>query len=447
MSLPTIEALPLPQIYYQSTGPVYWVRDGTGKWISINETSAKLRMKAAGFSPEVFDRNDNHQVDNCVVGIQDSQNVAYAGPLAGYQAGLHEIHRKQVLVTESPRLIEPRAGQWPLLNSILEGMLNDPTHDQRPYLYGWLKVSLLSYRSGLWSHGQVLAFAGPVGSGKSLLQGIITEVFGGRAAKPYLYMTGRTTFNADLFGAEHLMVEDEAESIDIRARRHFAAKIKEVAVNEDQHCHGKGKTALTLTPIWRMTLSLNDEAERMQVLPPLDRDVADKLMLFKVARRELPMPTETPEEKRRFRAALSAELPAFVAFLDQYEIPDALRSGRYGVTHYHHPDLVEALDETTPETRLLALIDQELFGGQVLREPFVGGSIELQERLCDGNEWVNQEARRLLSYSTACGNYLRGIADDPRTAHRVTWRRVNGQKEWTVQPPGAQAGPGLAPNQ
>ena len=88
------------------------------------------------------------------------------------------------------------------------------------------------------------------------------------AAKPYLYMTGKTTFNADLFGAEHLMVEDEAESIDIRARRYFGAKIKEIAVNVDQHCHGKGKTALTLTPVWRMTLSLNDEPERMQVLPP-----------------------------------------------------------------------------------------------------------------------------------------------------------------------------------
>ncbi len=435
MSTPITEALPLPPIYYQSTGPLYLVQDQTGKWIGINETSARLRIKASGFSAEAFDENHNNQVDNCVVAIQDSQNVAYAGPLAGYQSGLHEIRRKQVLVTESPRLLQACPGEWPLLNQILEGMLNDPQGDQRPYLYGWLKLSLVAYRTGLWSPGQVFAFAGPVRSGKSLLQGIITELFGGRAAKPYLYMTGRTAFNADLFGAEHLMVEDEAESIDIRARRHFGAKIKEVAVNVDQHCHGKNKTALTLTPIWRMTMSLNDEPERMQVLPPLDADVADKLTLCRVRQRELPMPTETPEEKRRFREALSAELPAFMAFLEQYEIPAEMRCRRFGIVHYHHPDLVEAMDETRPETRLLSLIDQVLFAGIPNREPWVGGSIALQQLLCDGHQWLNNEARRLLCFSSACGSYLRGIADDPRTANRITSRRVHGQTEWTIHAP------------
>jgi hypothetical protein len=314
-------------------------------------------------------------------------------------------------------------------------MLNDPQYDQRPHLFGWLKLALQSLRAGIWSPGQVIAFAGPVGSGKSLLQGIITEVFGGRAAKPYLYMTGSTTFNADLFGAEHLMVEDEAESIDIRARRHFGAKIKEVAVNVDQHCHGKNKVALTLTPIWRMTISLNNEPERMQVLPPLDGDVADKLMLFKVARHELPMPTETPAEKQRFRAMLSAELPAFISYLDQLVIPVELRSKRFGITHYHHPDLVEALDETMPENRVLDLIDQELFTGRLEIKPQEMGSMELQQMLCDGKDWRHQEARKILHYSSACGNCLRGIADNAKTAHRVTSRKVDGKQLWTIHPP------------
>lgn len=434
MSLSTTEALPLPQIYYQSSGPVYWVQDRTGKWIGTNEASAKLRIKAAGFSAEIFDENHNHQVDNCVLGIQDSQNVAYAGPLAGRRAGLHEIHRKQVLVTESPRLIEPRAGRWPMLDGILEGMFNDPQCDQRPYLYGWLKVSLQTLRTGVWSPGQVMGIAGPIASAKSLLQSLFTEMLGGRAAKPYLYMTGKTTFNADLFGAEHLVVEDEAESVEIRARRHFGSSIKGVAVNRDHSCHGKGKTALTLTPTWRMTISLNDEPERLMVLPPLDNDLADKLMLFKVRRRELPMPTETPEEKQAFWNALVAELPAFAEFLNQYEIPPELRSRRFGITHYHHPDLVEALAALNPETHFIDMIDAALFAG-IPQEHWNGSSAVLQGILCDGNEWRHQEARRLLQHTNSCGIYLRRLANDPATAARVRGNVLNGRQIWTIRSP------------
>lgn len=435
MSTPITDTLPLPQIYFQSVGPVYWVQDDTEKWIGVNETSARARVRGAGFAPDRRDAQGNSEADNCLLRIQDSQNIAYAGSLAGYQAGLYQIHRRQVLVTESPRLIVPQAGQWPMLSAIIEGMFNDEQCDQRPYLYGWLKRGLECYRSGLWSPGQVVAMAGPVASAKSLLQSVFTEMFGGRAAKPYLYMTGKTTFNADLFGAEHLVVEDEAESTDIRARRHFGSRIKEVAVNRDQHCHGKGKAALTLTPVWRMTISLNDEPERLMVLPPLDTDVADKIMLFKVRKRDLPMPTETAEEKQRFWNALVAELPAFMDFLYHYEIPVELRSRRFGIMHYHHPELVEALAELNPETHLRSMIISALFVDRLTLEEWEGGSLELRQILCDGNEWRHLEARKLLNNANACGSYLRRLADDPTLHDQFTGRKVRGQQIWTIRPP------------
>lgn len=435
MSASIADSLPLPQIYYQSTGPGYWVCDDAGIWISINETSARARVRGAGFAPDRRDALGNSEADNCLLRIQNSQNIAYAAPLAGYQAGHYQIHRRQVLVTESPRLIVPQAGQWPMLRSILEGMFNDEKGDQRPYLFGWLKRSLDCYRNGCWSPGQVVAMAGPVGSAKSLLQSLFTEMFGGRAAKPYLYMTGKTTFNGDLFGAEHLVVEDEAESTDIRARRHFGSRIKEVTVNRDHHCHPKNRPALTLTPIWRMTISLNDDPERLLVLPPLDADVADKIMLFKVCKRDLPMPTETAEEKQRFWNALVAELPAFVEFLNHYEIPAEQRSSRFGVVHYHHPDLVEALSELNPQTHLLDFIDAALFATELAPRQWEGSAADLQGILCDGDEWRHHEARRLLQHSNSCGSYLRRLANDSATAERVVGRRIHGLQVWQINRP------------
>lgn len=436
MSTPITEVLPVPNIYYQSTGPAYWVEDSTARWIGVNESSVRLRLRAAGFSTEIR-AGMNNQVDECLLRIQDSQNISYAGSLAGYRAGLHEIHRRQVLVTESPRLIQPALGDWPLLQGIIDGMLDDPQWDQRPYLYGWLKQAMESFRTGRWTPGQVVAMAGPVNSCKSLLQAMFTEMFGGRAAKPYLYMTGRTNFNADLFGAEHLMVEDEAESRDIRARRNFGSRIKEVAVNRDHHCHGKGKQALTLTPIWRMTISLNDEPERLLVLPPLDSDVADKLMLFKVRPYQLPMPTETAEEKARLWNALVAELPAFMEFLDRFQIPGGLRSRRFGVTHFHHPDLVEALTEMSPEARLLELIDAAFFNGDLPLNEWQGSASDLGDILCHGTARRHREADQLLSYSNSCGIYLHRLAN-VEEGGRVSGRHLNGRQIWTIRPPEAE---------
>ena len=88
--------------------------------------------------------------------------------------------------------------------------------------------------------------AGPRDCGKSLLQSLLTILFGGRSAKPYRYMTGETSFNADLFGAEHLVIEDEQPNTDIRARRNFGAQIKEFTSNPMQSCHGKFREAVGL---------------------------------------------------------------------------------------------------------------------------------------------------------------------------------------------------------
>jgi hypothetical protein len=372
-------------------------------------------------------------LDGALLRIQQTRNVAYASRLAGYPVGCFTMGQKRVLVTEPLRLIEPKAGEWPLLCGILRGMLNLDSVDQRPYFYGWLKCAITGLRRGKWMPGQVIAFAGPRESGKSLMQSVITKLLGGRYAKPYLYMSGRTDFNLDSFQGEHLMVEDECESVDIRSRRHFAGHIKQVAANKTHQCHGKNKDGVVLEPLWRMTISLNDDPERLLVLPPIDDDVADKIMLFKVAWSAMPMPTDTPDQKEAFEKALAAELPAFVHFLLNYEIPEDLRSARYGIKHYHHPELLEALSETTPETRLLNLIDMEIFRGVPPLTPPEYTAIELETLLTRDNSSVRREARNLLTYGTACGSYLGRLAkaEDGRVSRRV----LHGTTYWTIQPP------------
>src|SRR5436190_21578428 len=86
-----ITSLPLPQLYYHSPRQDYYIPDEHGKWICVNESSAKRLVKSEGYLP---DENENgiSQADQCLLDVQRKQNVAYASRLAGHDAGFYEIN-------------------------------------------------------------------------------------------------------------------------------------------------------------------------------------------------------------------------------------------------------------------------------------------------------------------------------------------------------------------
>ncbi|MSU62657.1 MAG: hypothetical protein EXS31_09705 [Pedosphaera sp.] len=444
MSAPSNFLPPFPAYFEPETGK-YWIQDSSGRWIKIDLTSLRLHLKKAGFSTNRRDDDPLSSIDAEILRIQVEANLAYAGPLAGFRAGVHLICENRVLVTTSPTLIEPKSGEWLVLSQFLLNLLTSEGVDQRPYFFGWCKVAFEALRLGIRRPGQALAFAGPRGCGKSLLQNFITILFGGRVAKPYRYMIGSTNFNGELLGTEHLMIEDESASTDMRSRRHFGSRIKDVTVNQVQSCHPKNRQAISLTPFWRLTISVNDESENLMVLPPIDESLEDKIILFKAYKLPLPLPTGTDAERERFWETLIGELPAFLHFLVNYQIPEELKSERFGVTHFHHPELLRELGLLSPENRLLALIDGEISFRQEncvsfnedsgSNEPrtWVGTAEKLEGRLCAHDSTNSHQARLLLSWTNACGTYLGRLARS--RPDRVSERRTNSARLWEIQPP------------
>src|SRR5260370_19810970 len=106
------------------------------------------------------------------------------------------------------------------------------------------------------------------------------------------------------------MVEDDIPLTDIKARRKFAAHIKQITATDEVLNHAKNKQALSLPVFWRLTISCNDEPENLMILPPMDESITDKVILFKVNSGAMPLPSETGEERTALRNALQAELPA-----------------------------------------------------------------------------------------------------------------------------------------
>jgi hypothetical protein len=377
--------------------------------------------------------SDNHPIppfDYFLVKLQDERGIHYAGPLAGHQKGYRIVNGVPILITASPEFIEPQKGEWRIIRKLVTGMFDDPQHDQQSYFYGWLKSALQALRSGVNKPGQVLVLAGPAEAGKSFLQSIITWTLGGREVKPYAYMTGRTDFNSQLLGAEHLRLDDEHASTDMRARRAFGSRIKELLFGHAQRVHGKHREELTLDPIWRMTVSVNDEPEHLLVLPPIDDTLEDKLIILRVSKKPMPMPTGTTEQIKALTAAIKADLPAFIHYLlNEHEIQPSMLNQRCGITHWHHPELTSAINELSPQARLLALVDME-----INPSPFWEGTAEeLEHLLVGGSSSVKSEAQRLLAWNNACGTFLGRLAKD--SPDRVERIRKHEGRFWRITPP------------
>lgn len=412
----------LPHIFYDPSTKDFLIPDSQKGYVRVPKETVNTLLSELGYSPKEFAK--------VKMAIQMSHNVDYFGPLAGYEAGFYKEFR--ALIRDSPTFVQPCAGPWPLLKEVLENLLGPV---QLPYLFGWLRVSIEMYRTKIPLPGQALVVCGPAGAGKNLLRYLISVMLGGpnRVKHPYQFMTGKTPFNGDLFAGETLAIEDESESRDIRARLAFGANIKMIVANEDQRFHRKYGEPITLRPLWRLIVSLNDDPERIMVLPPMGEDIEDKIMLFRAERHPMPMPTNTPEQRAAFRMALVAELPAFVDFLLGWEIPDNMVSPRYGVRHYHHPVLLTSLACTSPERHMLEMIDETLFAPGRYHGAWDGRAVELARELKDRGNPCSREAEKLLAHVNSCGTYLGRL--ERIEPERFSQRSVNGYTYWTIQPP------------
>lgn len=415
----------LPEVFYDAPKKKYWTCNSRNELVEYPSSQIRLLLLRAGVTGSIPEGKVMSGIEAEFMRIREDHDVNWAGALAGYKPGVHDICGTRILVTNGPKMIQAAKGEWTALRDLMGQLLGD----QVEHLYAWLKSALRALHHGPpWRPGQAMAIAGPAGSGKSLLQSIITEILGGRIAKPYRYLSGETPFNGDLVGAEHLAIEDEAESTDLRIRRHFGSQLKNLIANAVVSMHPKGGQAMSLNPFCRVSITLNDEPENLMVLPPLTADLKDKIILLRSFITTLPFASDNLTERRKYRERLSADLPAFLYFLHGWRIPTRMQDGRYGVKAWQHPDLLFELQQLEPQYRLLELIET-LHIWRLDNTVWQGTALELQRELREKEK--RGEVDRLLTFGSACGTYLGRLA---RTMpERVTKKRGEGNSTiWQI---------------
>jgi hypothetical protein len=425
MNLPS-QSLPLPSAYYDRHSGGFWFQDAKEAWLRLKEDDFIRFLTEYGYSNKPGVGEALSAAARVLMKIQMEQNVDYAGPLAGYQQELIDMEGKAVLVTKSPKVIPPVPGDYPVL---LDMLLNMFGAEQLPYFEAWVKMAYESLVSGNLRSGHALVMAGPRNSGKTLVQLIMTKVLGGRVGHPYQHMTGMTSFNSDLFGCEHLSIDDECGSTEFKSRQKLTAQFKMITAAGSQHCHAKGEPALTLTPFWRLTVSVNDDPESLLVLPLIREDLADKVMLFKIEHHTMHMPTSTNEERDAFWNQLMADLPHWLHHLTQWEIPAELKANRFGVKHYHHTEIMDAIEGLSPEMKLYDLLKDRF--ARCL-EGWRGTASELETLLAGDTASTRYEARKIFTFNHACARYLERLSKkhpaivmrDGREHDRHYWKIV-----------------------
>ncbi|MGA1753665.1 MAG: hypothetical protein ACO395_09980, partial [Pontimonas sp.] len=354
----------LPFEVYHAQGS-YYVKNNRGAWYKINLMDLQRKLKSFGYDSKIDKKEGgllSHQ-DRAILAIQDQCTIDTVGPLAGYSAGLVEVKHNLHLVTSSAPPLKAELGPWPTLERFFRALLDD---EQRTYFFSWLHVARKNVLTPTtWMAGQMVVLAGAAGTGKTLCQErVITPLLGG-SADPFQYITGLTSFNSDLIAAPHLSMGDPPLQPDNRTKRMFGSNLKNMAVNSEQRFHGKGQNAVSVYPKWRISLSCNMEASEFAGLPNLDDSVKEKLMLFKV------MPGGVPANVANddFNDAITAELPAFAHYIDNWRVPEELYERRFQVKSYLHPDLEKLIRAHDPAERFWVALQSELFyGGAKLTE-------------------------------------------------------------------------------
>lgn len=415
-------------LWYDAGSGSYWLR-AAERYVRLDQTDAKKHLLYTGATiPEGV--NGLTAFDTLFVRAQREQAVEYAGPLAGYPVGpMQTPDGGTVLVTSAARLPKPERDSghgW--LGDVLFQLCGEQREPFMRLCY-WLRHAVTSLRDHTFAPGQMLCLAGPAGCGKTFAAVAIAELLGGRSAKAFDWMMGKSGFNGELAGAETWLIDDDDSQTDAKSRRSFGNAVKRCTVSGGLRIRKMHSEAVTLTTYRRIVLCVNSEAENLSILPILDDSILDKVFLVLCHHVSLLGPDKL-ENLRKLRAAL----PAFTGWLLSLRIPEKLKENRCAVLAWHDPHLLSILGDLSPETRLANLIDEVVFAkdDKGNRAELWTGPAELLEKSLRHSPF-GFAVEKLLSFSSACGVYLARLS--ARHPDRFACTTVKGRKRWKISAP------------
>jgi hypothetical protein len=397
-------------VFYDQPSGKYFVKNGKG-YDMHGKKGPLVTGLARYLSPEYEDAKGLAAAVKATLADRELDGgVQWSGTIAGHRQGLStDPEGKRMLVLSEAVLPRRGPGECETIMGILDGAFPNTTAFE--VFLSWLAGRYKAVRDHTHIPSPMLVMAGEINSGKSLIAWIASQCLGGRTANPYAAWSGGMLWNDDLIGAEMLLVDDCAGTTDIRARRAFGAAFKEAMYPHIVQLRKRHASSISVRPVWACVVCCNDTPEALQIIPPLDADMADKVILLHVAGVKLPVDTSSPAGKTAMQQIIRRELPAFVATLEEWETPPHLHDSRSGIVAWRDPDLLDSVDANSParrvETLLRVAIEHRGIWADLPRELT---AIEIETRLTESGSPVRDQARSLFHWHGACGAALARLA-------------------------------------
>ena len=406
----TMQSFDPEDVFYDGPASKYLVRVGNAFF-----TYSKLSPIVTGITRHMADQYQDAKelmraVKAAVASRELDGGVQWNGNLAGHKQGLTtDSTGLPILITSEAKPPQPADGEFPIITDLLAQAFTNPVAIE--VFLSWMAGRWTAVNSYTHIPSPMLVLAGEVNSGKSLLAWIVSEMLGGRVANPYAAWSGGMLWNDDLVGSELLLVDDCSASTDTRARRAFGAAFKEAMYPAAVQLRKRHSSSVSVRPVWAVMVACNDTPEALQIIPPLDNDMSDKVILLHFSPVVLPMDTSTPEGRRAFQLAIKQEMPAFAAALRDWQTPEELRDTRSGVKAWRDPDLVDSVDANSPARRLEQLIETAITHMGIWHDlPREFTAMEIESRLTDNGSPVRDQAKQMFNWHGACGSALSRLA-------------------------------------
>lgn len=359
-------------------GKKYWVKDGRNAWSPVLKEDLMARLRLAGFSHKSRKQNDPaSQIDEVIVYIQDQRRIHGAAPfLFDYDEIVEKGPHRYINTHANLKPMQPAASGdpalWPNLNTWFHNFLDD--HGSTDYLLAWLQRFYVGSLKGDPDMGHSLIIAGYPDKGKSLFSTfLLPKIFNG-GADSGSYLMGLEGFNQDLTQSPVWYIDDNASGATQSEHRRFSEMLKKLSATPKVTARVMYSDPVDIPRVGRIILTTNTDADSLAVIPNLDGNILDKLMIFKMSKSHIPWFLQLAQTE--IENTIETELPYFLAWLlNTYEPPAHVvkgASGRYGVHAYHHAEIVSMAKDLSPDMRDWEMIqfwwslsDQEAWEGNV----------------------------------------------------------------------------------
>jgi len=325
-----------------------WLVDNSG--VVANQLAVR-----GGLSKAPASKGLPSEVDEAMAHITTNQRVAGAVPFLYrpekiiYRDGKPYINMSEAECCEMADSPQRWGVNFPFISSWLKNFFAD-NHQFRGYL-SWLHWCYRNAYDGNPRKGQSLIVVGKVNVGKTLMtHRLLSWMLGGHTDISQ-FLTGRDMFNENLFTKGLACVDDEQASASHKDHLLFSSLLKKITANQDLSMRAMYRGPQDVTWLGRVTVTMNADAESMQMLPNLDINIRDKLLVFRTSDNPWTFPRDVEDVLRR-------EIPFFARYVYDWVIPPEWQGdGRYGVVSFIDPELLSESEFNAPEHAILELVE------------------------------------------------------------------------------------------